>query len=444
MQRSVVLMGCINLIIGISLLILNPYAGKRFKFFTSIASVVFAFILLNFLPVNMVNSIHAGLLGKKESIVYYKEGISATVMISERKGMSLATSNKRLWVNGNQATAAFYEGLQINRFQGVLPIVLHPDPKDILVICFGSGTTFGTLSLFDVKKVDNVEIAKEVVQGARYFARENQDVLHNPKSNIIINDGRNYLLTTTKKYDIITQEPMHPSLAGVVNLYTKEYYELAKARLKPGGIISQWIPLYNLSVNDVKTLVKTFQSVFPHTSIWITNVDIFLIGSPEKMEIDFKRIKSRLSNPTIQDILRDVDLNDPVEFVSSFLMNEEQVLGYSTGMPVMDDNWPYVEFYGPKSFLSNIVLPNMIELLEYRESLDPYLKGEDAGEDKDIRIELDKKFQAGEFNLIGRAYGSERDFKSASALFERALAIDPANKNSLHYKRRLRLMMLGL
>lgn len=442
MQASIVMMGCVNIILGISLLMFHPHSAKVLKFSTAAVSVALLLLLFTILPENMVMSIYSGFLGRNDSMIYYKEGISATVMISEKKGMSLATSNKKLWVNGNRATAAFYEGLQINRFQGVLPMVLHPNPKDILVICFGSGTTFGTLSLFDVNKVDNVEISRAVIQGANNFTWENQDVLHNPKSNIIINDGRNHLLTTTKKYDVITQEPMHPSLIGVVNLYTKEYYELAKGRLKPGGIISQWIPLYNLTVNDVKTLVKTFQSVFPHTSIWITNVDIFMIGSPERMEIDFKRMKARLANPVIQRVLKDIDLNDPVEFVSSFLMNEDQVTAYSSGLPIMDDNWPYVEFYAPKNLLSNTVLPNIIELLKYRENVSLYLDVRDSR--KEVQASLSEKFQAGEFNLTGRGYVSERNFRIASAFFDKALKIDPSNKNSLHYKHRFRLMLLGL
>ncbi|MFQ5900394.1 MAG: fused MFS/spermidine synthase [Thermodesulfobacteriota bacterium] len=442
MQNSVVLMGCINLLIGISLLVFNPYAGKVIRFSTVTVSIVLLSLLLGFLPENMVRSIYSGFLGDKDKMIYYKEGISATVMISKRKGGN-AVTNKRLWVNGNQATAVFYEGLQINRFQGVLPMVLHPEPKDVLVICFGSGTTFGTLSLFDVNGVDNVEIAKTVTKGAKYFTDENQDVLNNPKSNIIIDDGRSYLLTTTKKYDVITQEPMHPSLVGVVNLYTKEYYELAKNRLKPGGIISQWIPLYNLSVKDVKTLTRTFQSVFPHTSIWITNVDIFLIGSPEKIEVDYERIKKRVMKPHIQKILREIDLEDPLEFINTFMMNEDQVRAYSSGMPVMDDNWPYIEFYGPKSLLASTVLPNIIELSKYSERVMPYLKFASSGTEDNYN-RLERKFLASEYNLKGRGYISEKNFKKASKSFTASLKIDPFNRNSLHYKKKLRFIRLGL
>lgn len=445
MQTSIVMMGCINIILGISLLMLHPHSTKVLKFSTTTVSVALILLLFTILPENMVKSIYSGFLGRNDSIIYYKEGISATVMISEKKGMSLNTSNKRLYVNGNQATAAYYEGLQINRFQGVLPMVLHPNPKDVLVICFGSGTTFGTLSLFDVDKVDNVEISRAVIQGAKYFTWENQDVLHNPKSNIIINDGRNHLLTTTKKYDVITQEPMHPSLVGVVNLYTKEYYELAKARLKPKGIISQWIPLYNLTVDDVKTMVKTFQSVFPHASIWITNVDIFLIGSPEKLQIDYQWVQSRLNNAKIKSVLKDIDMEDPVEFVSSFLMNEDQVRAYASDAIIMEDNWPYVEFNGPKSLLMDTVLSNIVEFTKYMENVGPYLKTDnEQGSNEQLQFILNKKFQAAKFNLTGRGYAADRDFKTAETYFDKALNIDPSNRNSLHYKHRFKLMKLGL
>src|SRR3972149_1669430 len=279
MQKTIVRMALLNIAIGAAIMLGNPAARRSVRYWSVAAMAAAAVIAILPLPENMPLTLHKSLLRTGERIVFYKEGPAATVLIAEKQGAELSASNKRLWINGNAATAAFYEGLQINRFQGVLPMVLHPNPKDVLVICFGSGTTFGTLSQFDVNQVDNVEIASTVIKGAPYFTKENMDVLHNPKSRIITDDGRSYLEVTSKKYDVITEEPMHPSLAGVVNLYTKEYYELVKAHLKEGGIMSQWIPLYNLSTEDVRMLVKTFNSVFPHTTIWIANTDIFMIGS---------------------------------------------------------------------------------------------------------------------------------------------------------------------
>ncbi|MBI5047985.1 MAG: fused MFS/spermidine synthase [Deltaproteobacteria bacterium] len=439
MQNSIVLMGYVNLGLGILFMFFNPFITNKFKYmFLSVSfAVTVALILL--LPQNMPKSLHKSFLKSNESMLFYEEGAAATVMIAEREGIDITASNKRLWVNGNMATAAFYEGLQINRFQGVLPMIIHPNPKEVLVICFGSGTTFGTLSQFDVNQVDNVEIASTVIKGAPYFAKENMDVLHNLKSRIIIDDGRSYLEVTSKKYDVITEEPMHPSLAGVVNLYTKEYYELTKAHLKDGGIMSQWIPLYNLSIEDVRMLVKTFNSVFPHTTIWVANTDIFMIGSSTRTNISYALIEERLALPNVRALLKEIDMEDPLEILNTFLMNEDMVRAYSKNASIVTDDMPLIEFTGPKSLNVNTISPNIAELLKYKETILPYLVISQQYSSKEmISRKMERKFLASRYNLIGRAYYAAGNFNKAVDYFDAALRFDSEDRNSLHYKRKLR------
>ena len=439
MQTSIILIGCINILIGAIFIVSNPFAARKNKYITMGAGAFCTLFVIMLLPDNMPKSLHQSFLTRDERILFYEEGTTATVMIAEREGRDITSSNKRLWVNGNMATAAFYEGLQINRFQGVLPMILHPDPQDVLVICFGSGTTFGTLSQFDVTQVDNVDISKTVIKGASFFKKENRDVLHNPKSKIIIDDGRSYLEVTTKKYDVITEEPMHPALVGVVNLYTKEYYELVKSHLKEGGIMSQWIPLYNLSVEDVRMLVKTFQSVFPHTTIWLANADIFLIGSPTDTSIDYGQLESRILPPHIKKLLKEIDLEDPLEILNTFLMNEDMVRAYAGNAPIIDDNMPLVEFTSPRSLNLNTISPNIAELIKFRERVTPYLQLPSPSNRKEIAGKMEPKFLASRYNLIGRAYFAAGNFRKASEYFKEALKIDPYDRNSLHYKHKLLL-----
>jgi len=438
MQNTIVLMGLVNIAIGAAFIVFNPYRRSTGSYAMLGAGAAATVLLLVTLPANMPLSLHKSFLQYGEQIIFYKEGPTATVMIAEKPGASLSASNKRLWVNGNRATAAYYEGLQINRFQGVLPMVLHPDPKDVLVICFGSGTTFGTLSQFPVRMVDNVEIARTVTHGAPYFKKENMDVLHNPKSRINIDDGRSFLAATSRKFDVITEEPMHPALAGVVNLYTKEYYELAKAHLKPGGIMSQWIPLYNVSVEDMKILVKTFQSVFPHTTIWIANTDIFMIGSPERTSVDYGRVLRKLAMPNVHALLKDIDLEDPIEYLNTFLMNEDMVRAYTEGAEVMSDDMPSVEFTSPKSLHVNTISPNIAEFLKYREPVSQYLVDVPAGDIPALEERLKQKYIAGRYNLIGRAYFADNNIPKALDYFRASMKVDPTDRNSIHYLKNIR------
>lgn len=436
MQNSVVLMGLVNIAIGALFLVANPFRNKKsYAMLGAAAAATVA--LLATLPDNMPLSLHKSFLVVGEKVIFYKEGSAATVMVAEREGKSFIVSNKRLWVNGNMATAAFYEGLQINRFQGVLPMVLHPDPKDILVICFGSGTTFGTLSQFPVNRVDNVEIAPTVVEAAPNFSKENRDVLNNPVSKRNFDDGRSFLAATPRKFDVITEEPMHPALAGVVNLYTKEYYELAKAHLKEGGMMSQWIPLYNLSVEDVRLMVKTFQSVFPHTTIWLANTDIFMIGSPSKLHIDYGRLVERIERPNIKELLSEIDLEDPAEFLATFIMNEDRVRAYTEGAEVMSDDMPVVEFTGPKSLNFNTIAPNLGELVRFREPVTNYTLVQPEYNPGEVYSRLDAKFMATKYNIIGRAYYADRNYPKAIEFFRKSLEIDPGDRNSLHHRMKL-------
>ena len=443
MQNALLIICIINIAIGLVFFFKNPLASRKKSYAYSGATLAALFVILPLLPPNMPLTLNESLLVNDEVVAMYAEGPTATVLVAHRKNAKDAAVNKRLWINGNQATAAYYEGLQINRFQGVLPMVLHPDPKDVLVICFGSGTTFGTLSQFDVNQVDNVEISRTVIKGAPLFKVANKDVLNNPKSNIIFDDGRSYLSVTKKKYDVITEEPMHPALAGVINLYTKEYYEVAKAHLKPGGIMSQWIPLYALSVEDVRMLTATFKSVFPHTTLWIASADMFLIGSETKGTMDYGRLVDRISKPHIDSLLSDVDFNSPGEIMATFLMNEDQVAEYVKGAPIITDNWPIVEFTGPESLSVNTVSPNIAELLKYREPINPYLIVDEDVDREALGESLERKFRATRLNLIGRAYYTDGNFKKAMEYYQRATQIDPDNRNSIHYIKKLSLSGLA-
>jgi spermidine synthase len=239
-----------------------------------------------------------------------------------------------------------------------------------------------------------------------------------------------------KKYDVITEEPMHPLLAGVVNLYTKEYYELAKKHLKEGGIMSQWIPLYNLSVEDVRMLAKTFRSAFPHVTVWIANTDIFMIGSMEEVPIDYERIRERLADPRIRALLSEVDLEEPAEFLSTFVMGDALFTEYTSGAPVITDDRPLIEFTGPRSLAVNTISPNIGELIEYRESVQPYLYLDAERSPSNLGERLRRKYAATLYNLVGRAYYADGNMRKANEYFVKSLRVDPSDRVSLHYRKK--------
>ena len=154
---------------------------------------------------------------------------------------------------------------RVQKWQAHLPLLLHPDPKDVLIVGMGAGITAGAVAVHGVE-LTTCEISSGVLKAAAYFSDENRNVLNNPEVRIINADGRNFLLVSQKRYDVIIGELYNAANAGVVNLYTKEYYNLCKKHLTDQGIMCQWIAMKDFPGSAVKEVIHTFQSVFPHTT----------------------------------------------------------------------------------------------------------------------------------------------------------------------------------
>jgi spermidine synthase len=153
-------------------------------------------------------------------------------------------------------------------WMGRLPMVLHPDPKRALVICFGTGQTANAVRLEGPDSLDIVELNPAVLRAAHLFDA-NQGVLEDRRVHPNVMDGRAWLRRTDRVYDVITLEPMPPNFAGVNSLYSEEFYRLAAARLAPGGVVAQWVPFHLLSVHDALAITATFHTVFPDSLMWI-------------------------------------------------------------------------------------------------------------------------------------------------------------------------------
>jgi spermidine synthase len=145
-----------------------------------------------------------------------------------------------------------------------LPMLLHAAPHQVLVIGFGAGGTAWSLSRYEaLQRLDIVEFVPGVIRAARFFPEVNHNVLTDPRLRVIIDDGRNYLLVTPETYDVVSVDTLDPKHAGNGNLYTREFYELSKRVLKPGGIFVQWLPYHQVDNASLKLIARTFQHVYP-------------------------------------------------------------------------------------------------------------------------------------------------------------------------------------
>jgi spermidine synthase len=303
-------------------------------------------------------------------VLYYHEGIDETISVIRPKGAQQAVI-----VNGRPEATTSAGDLQCQRALGHVPMLLHPDPRRVFVLGLGTGVTLGSTAIHpEAASITLAEIERAVVPAARTFAPWNHAVLDDPKLRIVFDDGRNVLTTTRERFDVITADPVQPWSSGAAYLFTREYYRIVASRLAAGGIACQWLPLYGMSVEDVRSVVKTFSEVFPHTMVWETYYDAEIVGSLEPIVIDEEALARRLARPAIQDDLSPVALGTVDAFLSHFVMGNRGVRAYAAAGVVNTDDNLLLEFSSPRSMaVAHVMGDNVAELARFRESPEPYL-----------------------------------------------------------------------
>jgi len=224
---------------------------------------------------------------------------------------------------------------------------MHPNPKTALVVGMGAGVTLGSVVAHEsLDRIALAEIEPAVLGAAPQFARANGSPLEDPRLDIYIEDGRNFLKTTNRSFDVITADPIHPWTRGSGYLYTEEYYRVAAARLNPGGVMCQWLPLPDLSPEDFKSVVATFAKVFPYTMLFHSTAAV-LIGSMEPFTVDFEDLKTRLAQSKVSEGLSTVGLSQPLVFMSELALTDEGVRKFSDGAIINTDDNLHLEFSSP-------------------------------------------------------------------------------------------------
>jgi spermidine synthase len=236
--------------------------------------------------------------------------------------------------------------------------------------------TLGATSVHpSVEQITLAEIEPKVLGVARTFGIYNHYVMDNPKVKIVFNDGRNFLMTTQEKFDVITADPIHPWFSGAGYLYTAEYFKLAAQHLNPGGIACQWLPIYELTDENLKSVVKTFMENFTYTVVWLTHNDAVLIGSNSLIVIDEEELERRIRAPEVLQDLQGVKMGSAEDFLSYFVMGNEGAEAYSSGGIINTDDNLYLEFSAPRSIgKAHLMGTNLSDIVKYRESILPYLR----------------------------------------------------------------------
>lgn len=236
-------------------------------------------------------------------MLYMGEGMNSSVAVTERPAMDSGVY-RNFHVSGKVEASTDPYDMRLQRMLGHMPALVHPAPKTVLIVGCGAGVTAGSFIVHpSVERIVICEI-EPLIPGvvATYFSKENHNLLTDPRVEIVYDDARHFIMTTKETFDVITSDPIHPWVKGAASLYTEEYLELCKARLNPGGVIGQWVPLYESSSEVVKSEVATFLKVFPEGSIWGNQMDgsgydTIMLARREPMRIDIDALQARLEQP---------------------------------------------------------------------------------------------------------------------------------------------------
>ncbi|MFL6246346.1 MAG: fused MFS/spermidine synthase [Thermoanaerobaculia bacterium] len=252
-----------------------------------------------------------------------------------------------LIVNGKSDGSARRDaGTQV--MAGMIAALLHPQPRTAMIVGLGTGTTAGWLAAVpSMQRVDVVELEPAVVRLAREYARVNHDALDNPKVRVAAGDARETLLVSRARYDIIFSEPSNPYRAGVASLYTREFYEAARARLERGGIFAQWVQTYSIDADTARTIYATLTSVFPYVQTWTTNPgDVVLLASREPITLDANAMRRRLAQEPFRGAVHSAWRVESAEGVlAHFIANEIVAAAFSKDARELNtDDRPVIEF----------------------------------------------------------------------------------------------------
>jgi spermidine synthase len=299
-------------------------------------------------------------LRERNRIVFYRESAIGSVSVRD-------VADDRLLVINGKADGSRSGDRRTQLALGHLPTILNHNPEEVLVVGFGTGmTSAAVLAHPEVKRLDVVEISPEVVEASRFFAAENRGVLFDARLRLHYADARNFLLASRGTWDVIISEPSNPWISGVANLFTREYFELARSRLAPDGLMGQWFQSYGMSSADLRTITSTFSSVFDHVTIWAPQPgDLILVGSDQVHTLEWARAKHLPRLPGVREDMSAAGWTGREDFARMLLLDATAAATFGNGAPVNTDQRPRVEFNAPRNMYRETTLSNLLELVAH-------------------------------------------------------------------------------
>ncbi len=280
-------------------------------------------------------------------VVFQAEGMAGFTTV-EKEITSLGIAEYALF-NSGKADASSHGDRSTQALSAHIPLLFHPGARDVMVLGLASGMTPGEVLLYPIRKLDVVEINAQVAAACRrFFSPWNNNCLEDPRTRLIVQDGRNHLALTRAAYDVIISEPSNPWMAGLANLYSLEFFRLVRERLNPGGLFAQWIQSYEMDWDTFALLGRTFSAVFPEGAlVKIGPVDYLLLGFRDGGGFDWQAARDR---QVYAQRSRNV-VFPSTDFLVHLVLTEDLGQLFGTG-PLHTDDRPLLEFAAPRTLYS--------------------------------------------------------------------------------------------
>lgn len=417
-NKSILLMAAVNLAIGAVILLLRASKKSRLNMTVNVILLVVVGSVV-WLPMDF--QFPSDMQRERDKVLFYKEGVTGTTKVF----LNPFTQEKNISVDGVNIGGTHPEIDGKQQILAHLPKLLSDGCESELSIGLGSGVLVGESARHEsMKRIVCVEIASTVVEGAAFFPEENYGVLDDPRVEVVVSDGVNYLMTSKEKYDIISSDAKSkPEHGGNGIFFTREYYTLMREHLNPGGIAIQWFP-YHYPHVYFKMIIKTFTNVFPHSVLWFFPPDhTILVGTKEPLDVDYQRVKRYFADLSLPlDGLRRYGITRADNLMSHCVAYGPELREITADVEENSFEHPNIEFYSLKEYAvprQRRTLENLKLLLEVR------------GADQDWSWL--KKLTPGDQSALQAAY-------DASGLFLEALEL--IKQGSPAYQNRFRQALL--
>lgn len=279
-------------------------------------------------------------------LLYQSDGVASAVSVQE-----MADGERVIFLDG-KPDASSVADLPNEMMVSHVPLLLHPDPRRALVVGLASGVSAGSALTHGLERLDCAEIEPAMVAACRLLEEANGEVLDNPRLRLLVDDGRHALGVASEGYDVIISEPSNPWLAGMCDLFTREFFALCASRLNPGGLMCAWLETYTLGEQEVRDILATFNAVFPYVTVWNPQPsDYFLIGSTTAYRVDPEALRRRLLQEQVAADLARIDLLTLPDLLSDFVAAGPDQQALCTRGRVLTDANGRLEFSAPRSAL---------------------------------------------------------------------------------------------